>query len=129
VFGVANGTACRMVCMAWDRDEDRQAALAAVETHTELGGICDLPMPPDHVIVSVRAIFVRAWPAHLNLAPRDEKGVACELHIPFGHMSRGKSRRVMVSNLPVAYELLAVDLAFSITTSSISASRVRAARA
>jgi hypothetical protein len=55
VFGVANGTACRMVCMAWDGDEDFQVALAAVETHTELGGICILPMPPDHIIVSVRA--------------------------------------------------------------------------
>jgi hypothetical protein len=31
-------------------------------------------------------------------------------------MSRGNSRRVMVTNVPVAYELLAVDLAFAITT-------------
>jgi hypothetical protein len=72
-------------------------------------------MPPYHVIVSVRGIDVRAWPAHLNLAPRDEKGAACELRIPIGHMSRGKSRRVMVTNVPVACELLAVDLAFAIT--------------
>ena len=102
LFGVANGTSCSFVAVAWNNEYTRASADILVHNYGCHGGICDLPIQPDHIIVSINTADVSEWPLHLNLAPRMSNGLPIAVHIPVGFMHlKHKSVRIRMPRMLV----------------------------
>ena len=116
-FGVANGTPCKMVSLAWENDEISDKVSHIIRAESLKGTkVIDIPIPPDCIVVEVSLPNQESWPQHLNLSPDPTK-----IHIPIGlkTSSRGRAEKdfVMLSNrTKVIYCAHAIDLAFAITT-------------
>jgi hypothetical protein len=113
-YGVANGTPCKMISLSWDDEQDRKDAETIIAAHTDFTKVCELPIPPDHIIVSVPNVDVANWPKELNLAPKNENNKITDLHIPIG-LHKRQAGVLKIKNLSFTYKRHACDLAFAIT--------------
>ena len=111
-YGVANGTSCKLVSLAWD-DKEKEDEILALVSKNKHSAILELPYPPDHIIVSITAKPGTSWPRHLNLAPSNSDCI----HIPIGLVSRidDKSCVRLSKGLKLMYYKHAVDLAFAMS--------------
>jgi hypothetical protein len=112
--GVANGTACSMLSLHWDNEADRIQAESIIASHRDNSTVCELPIPPDYIVVSVPSVDAASWPVQLNLAPQDDKGNCSSVHIPIG-LNRRQSATLKLNSLSLNYKRHAVDLAFATT--------------
>jgi hypothetical protein len=125
-YGVANGTSCKMISLAWDDPVKEQEMYtltsAATEKHIiegedscETTKVIDLPYPPDYIIVEVVVKDASKWPSHLNLSPDPGR-----IHIPIGTKTNrqcdNKEKIFLANNQALSYHVHAVDLSFAITT-------------
>jgi hypothetical protein len=112
-YGIANGTACRMVSLAWDDPEKERYILDHLKRNKVTVGLIMLPFPPDYFIVSISPRPNTKWPDHLNLASTSDA-----IHIPVGLISRVDPKRHscrLSKGVRVTYHKHAVDLAFAMS--------------
>jgi hypothetical protein len=84
-YGVANGTPCKMVSVAWnDSVVGANVAKKMANCSNTVNTVIDIPAP-DFIIVSIQPSLDPhlQWPAHLNLSDDDR-----EIHIPIGLRTR-----------------------------------------
>jgi hypothetical protein len=116
LFGVANGTRCTMLGLAWKEHTNQAHAQSALEaSQSQNTTVVDLPKPPDFIIVKIHDVDAASWPSHLNLAPVGTNGLKTSIVIPVG-LFRHKSMELKFRDqLTLHYEKHAVDLALAIT--------------
>ena len=115
-FGVANGTACKMISLGWDNPAKQLAMSNLVAQSLEIEGqekMIDIPHAPDFIIVEVEVNDADRWPSQLNLS-----GQAGVIHIPIGlktNRANSKDSLSFGDKSELGYLAHAVDLAFAIT--------------
>ena len=114
-FGVANGTPCTMVAVAWNDVDEQFNMTEFIANACHQNNVIDIPKPPDFIIVEVNVQDHTAWPHHLNLSKDKTK-----LHIPIGLFqpwsSESKHSIKLNNGSRIEYHTHAVDLSFAITT-------------
>ena len=114
-YGVANGTPCTMVSLAWN-DIHHEVEMRNLIRDSQLTtNTVHLPIAPDFIIVKVDTVDASTWPQHLNLS--DDKST---IHIPIGlivhHAGDSKHSVKFSDGVKIEYHPHAIDLSFAITT-------------
>ena len=130
-FGAANGTACRMISLAWDDEQMRESATQLIDVAKQSNdALVTLPFPPEFINVALpdskgQLRDGRHWPDDKNLETRTLSDAAGNtfkrsIIIPIGlmnqksdklHIKLGEGKR----SVKLAYRQHAVELAFAIT--------------
>ena len=114
-YGVANGTSCKMVALAWDDPSREKKMHDLTSSIASTDGVIDLEYPPDYIIVQVNIADATNWPAHLNLSS-DEGTVYIPIGLKTNRGGEDKDSITLSNDQKIAYLAHAVDLSFAITT-------------
>jgi energy-coupling factor transporter ATP-binding protein EcfA2 len=114
-YGVANGTSCKMVALAWDDPSREKKMHDLTSSIASTDGVINLEYPPDYIIVQVNIADATNWPAHLNLSS-DEGTVYIPIGLKTNRGGEDKDSITLSNDQKIAYLAHAVDLSFAITT-------------
>lgn len=121
-YGVANGTACKLIGLGWDDPKIEKAMHDLISQQCALWSIgeqciIDIPSPPDCIVVEVKIANIKKWPLHLNLSKQPNKTVWIPIGIKSNNRGGGidKDCITLPNNEKLSYRAHAVDLSFAVT--------------